>query len=95
MQQGKGKQKPLKDVTELIGKDIYVKPGKYYDRLVNLNNELGGGIQIQKVTNDSITTEDLITQVAQGKIPYTVADNDLAKLNKTYYPNIWHWNLIV
>ena len=88
VQQGKGKQKPLKDVTELIGKDIYVKPGKYYDRLVNLNNELGGGIQIQKVTNDSITTEDLITQVAQGKIPYTVADNDLAKLNKTYYPNL-------
>ena len=27
VQQGKGKQKPLKDVTELIGKDIYVKPG--------------------------------------------------------------------
>ena len=65
VQQGKGKQKPLKDVTELIGKDIYVKPGKYYDRLVNLNDELGGGIQIHEVTNDSITTEDLITQVAQ------------------------------
>ena len=36
-----GKSKSLKDVTELVGKDIYVKPGKYYDRLVNLNNELG------------------------------------------------------
>ena len=80
--------KPLKDVTELIGKDIYVKPGKYYDRLVNLNNELGGGIHIHKITGDSVTAEDLITQVAQGKIPYTVADNDLAKLNKTYYPNL-------
>ena len=86
MQQGKSKS--LKDVTELVGKDIYVKPGKYYDRLVNLNNELGGGIHIHKVTSDSITVEDLITQVAQGKIPYTVADNDLAKLNKTYYPNL-------
>ncbi len=79
---------PLKDVTELIGKDIYVKPGKYYDRLINLNKELGGGIHIHKVTNDSISAEDLITQVAQGKIPYTVADNDVAKLNKTYYPNL-------
>lgn len=88
VQQGRGKVKPLKDVTELVGKDVYVKPGKYYDRLVNLNNELGGGIQIHEVTGDSITTEDLITQVAQGKIPYTVADNDLAKLNKTYYPNL-------
>lgn len=88
VQQGNGKQKPLKDVTELIGKDIYVKPGKYYDRLVNLNNELGGGIRVHEITNDSISAEDLITQVAQGKIPYTVADNDLAKLNKTYYPNL-------
>lgn len=88
VQQGSGKNKPLRDVTELIGKDIYVKPGKYYGRLVNLNNELGGGIHIHEVTSDSITVEDLITQVAQGKIPYTVADNDLARLNKTYYPNL-------
>ncbi|WP_291528988.1 transglycosylase SLT domain-containing protein [Bacteroides sp. UBA939] len=80
--------KPLTDVTELIGKDIYVKPGKYYDRLVNLNEELGGGIHIHKVTNDSITVEDLITQVSQGKVPYTVADNDIARLNTTYYPNL-------
>lgn len=88
VQKARGRNKPLKDVTELVGKDIYVKPGKYYDRLVNLNNELGGGIHIHEVANDSITVEDLITQVAQGKIPYTVADNDLAKLNKTYYPNL-------
>jgi len=40
------------------------------------------------VTNDSISVEDLITQVSQGKIPYTVADNDVAKLNTTYYPNL-------
>jgi len=65
-----------------------VKPGKYYERLVNLDEELGGGIHIHKVTNDSISAEDLITQVAQGKIPYTVADNDVAQLNTTYYPNL-------
>lgn len=78
----------LKDVTELIDKDIYVKPGKYHNRLVNLNNELGGGIHIHKVENDSVTSEDLIAQVAQGKIPYTISDNDIAQLNKTYYPNL-------
>lgn len=78
----------LKDVTELIGKEVYVKPGKHYTRLNNLNNELGGGIVIHRVDNDSISTEDLITQVAQGKIAYTVADNDMARLNTTYYPNL-------
>lgn len=87
--QRNGRQdKPLTDVTQLIDKDIYVKPGKYYERLVNLDEELGGGIRIHEVTSDSITVEDLITQVAQGKIAYTVADNDLALLNKTYYPNL-------
>lgn len=88
VQRNGGRTKPLKDVTELIGKDVYVKPGKYYERLVNLDEELGGGIHIHKVTNDSISAEDLITQVAQGKIPYTVADNDVAQLNTTYYPNL-------
>ena len=88
VQRAGGKRKPLTDVTELIGKDVYVKPGKYYDRLVNLDKELGGGIHIHKVTNDSISVEDLITQVSQGKIPYTVADNDVARLNTTYYPNL-------
>ena len=88
VQRTNGKTKPLTDVTELIGKDIYVKPGKYFDRLTNLTSELGGGIHIHEVTGDSVTVEDLITQVAQGKIPYTVADNDLARLNRTYYPNL-------
>lgn len=88
VQRNNGKVKPITDVTQLIGKEVYVKPGKYYERMVNLNDELGGGILIQKVTGDSVTTEDLITQVAQGKIDYTVADNDLAKLNTTYYPNL-------
>lgn len=88
VQRAGGRIKPLKDVTELIGKDIYVKPGKFYDRLVNLDKELGGGINIHKVNNDSITVEDLITRVSQGKIPYTVADNDVAQLNTTYYPNL-------
>lgn len=88
VQRNNGKTQPLKDVTELVGKDVYVKPGKYYNRLVNLDKELGGGIHIHEVTNDSITVEDLITQVAQGKISYTIADNDLAKLNATYYPNL-------
>lgn len=87
--QRNGRQdKPLTDVTQLVDKDVYVKPGKYHERLVNLDEELGGGIRIHEVTSDSITVEDLITQVAQGKIAYTVADNDLAQLNKTYYPNL-------
>lgn len=79
---------PLKDVTELIGKDVYVKPGKYYERLKNLNSELGRGINIKLIKSDTISIEDLISQVSNGDIDYTIAHNNLAKLNKTYYPNL-------
>ncbi|KAA6324978.1 Membrane-bound lytic murein transglycosylase F [termite gut metagenome] len=78
----------IKDVTELIGKEVYVTPGKYYDRLVNLNNELGGGIQIRCEEADSVTTEILIAKVSKGEIAYTVCDARTAELNATYFPNL-------
>ena len=82
------KQKALTNVTDLIDKKVYAKPGKHLDRLTNLDKELGGGILIQSVNNDSITNEDLIMQVSQGIIDYAISDDDLALLNKTYYSNL-------
>lgn len=78
----------LNDVTQLVGKEVYVMPGKYEMRLKNLNQELGGGIMIHEISQDSITNEDLITMVAEGKIDYTVTNNELARINKTYNPNL-------
>lgn len=88
IQQKNGANPPIEDVTELVGKTIHVKPGKYHKRLLNLNEELGGGLDIQCVESDTVTLEDLITQVAEGKIEYTVAENTIALLNRTYYPNL-------
>ncbi|MFV0420102.1 MAG: transglycosylase SLT domain-containing protein [Dysgonomonas sp.] len=79
----------VKDVTELIGKEVYVEADtKYYQRLMNLNAELGGGINIHTVSEDTITSEDLIEMVSLGKIRYTVCDEYIAKLNRTYYRNV-------
>ncbi|MCB9018119.1 MAG: transporter substrate-binding domain-containing protein [Prevotellaceae bacterium] len=87
--QRKNKKRPLlKDVTELIGKEVYVvENSKYHERLKNLNEEIGGGIQIRTVSNEE-DEEKLIKRVAEGDIEYTVADNNIADVNKTYYPNI-------
>lgn len=84
------KEKPLiKDVTDLAGDSIYIiKNTRYEDRLYNLNEEIGGGISIIPISQDTIVSEDLIEMVSKGEIPYTVVDNELAKLNKTYYSNI-------
>lgn len=84
-----GGQEIVKDVTELIGKEVTVrKNSKYYQRLENLNSELGDGIEINTNITDSLTTEDLIQMVSQGDIEYTLSDEYIAKLNKTYFRNI-------
>jgi membrane-bound lytic murein transglycosylase F len=79
----------LTDVTQLIGKSIYVKPlTRYHERLENLNRELGGGIRIMDIEKDTVTTEDLIEMVSRGVIPYTVCEDNVARLNHTYFRNI-------
>ena len=88
VQRNRKKEKPLTNVTQLIGKTVHTKPDKHLSRLNNLNDELGGGILIQPVDNDSLSIEDLIAQVASGEIEYTVCDNELARLNKSYYPQL-------
>lgn len=79
----------LTDVTQLIGKDIYIKRHSPYEkRLENLNRETGGDIRIRYIESDSVANEDLIAMVSKGEIPYTVCDENIARLNRTYYWNI-------
>lgn len=79
----------ITDVTQLVGRDVYVeKDSKYHQRLRNLNDELGGGINIVAVDRDTLIAEDLIDMVSAGKIPLTVVDSDIAGINSTYYSNI-------
>lgn len=79
----------ITDVTQLVGKDVYVeKDSKYYHRMLNLNTEVGGGIRIHIVDKDTINPEDLIAMVSEGKIPLTVVDSDIARINKTYFNDL-------
>lgn len=83
------KSEAVTDVAGLIGKDVYVEQdSKYLYRLNNLNDELGGGINIIPVDHDTIIAEDLIDMVSTGKVPMTVVDSDIAALNATYYNNL-------
>ncbi|MBI9037458.1 MAG: transporter substrate-binding domain-containing protein [Bacteroidales bacterium] len=76
----------IKDPINLINKKVHVKKSSpYYERLNNLSDEIGGDIDITPVS-ENVVTEDLIKMVADGEIDYTVADKNIALLNKTYYP---------
>lgn len=79
----------ITDVTQLVGKEIWVEKGsKYESRLRNLNNETGGGIIIRYVEGDTLMPEDLIEQVNDKRLSLTVVDSDIAMLNHTYYDSI-------
>ncbi len=79
----------ITDVTQLVGREVYVeKESKYHHRLINLNEELGGGISIHPIARDTLITEDLIAMVSSGEIPLTVVDSDIARINKTYYNDL-------
>ncbi len=77
----------ISSTLELANKKIYVqKNSSYFNRLQNLSEEIGSHIEIAE---DSIFgVEQLIAQVAKGEFDYTVCDENIAALNKTYYPNL-------
>ena len=76
-------------MTQLVGRKVYVeKDSKYHHRMTNLNEELGGGIEVVPIDRDTLITEDLIDMVSRKEIPLTVVDSDIARLNKTYYRDL-------
>ena len=78
----------IRNPIDLIGEEVVVRPySSYYDRLVNLSDEIGGDILIVPGESDA-ETEDLIRKVAENEIDYTVAEEDVARVNLTYYPNL-------
>lgn len=88
MSEEKINEKLVKTTIDLSGKNIYVRKGSsFYARLTNLQEEIAAKINITEVPGE-ITTEELIAMVANGKIPYTVADENVAMVNQTYYPQI-------
>ncbi len=76
----------IRNVLDLTGKTVYVQTGSSYaQRMKNLEDETGDTIHIVEVPME---VEELITLVADGEIRYTVSDENIALVNRTYYPDI-------
>jgi membrane-bound lytic murein transglycosylase F len=75
----------ISSVTELAGKNVTVKKNSIFSERINtLNEEIGGKINVIAAA-DSVTSEDLIEMVGEGKISYTLAYHNTAMLYKSYY----------
>lgn len=76
----------ISDPIGLIGETVSVRRNSaYYSRLVNLQQEIGGNINIDTIPG-SFSTQKVIKMVVDGEIDYTVSDNNIAELNSSYYP---------
>ena len=72
---------------DLARKHIVVEANtSYCKRLKSLSDEIGDSIYY--VGTSEFLTEDLIRQVAEGRIDYTVCDEHIAMVAQTYYTNI-------
>ncbi len=76
----------IKTIADLEGKTIHVRRGTTYDERLQTLKATGLGVNIK--AREDIRTEDLIQAVAERKIEATIADSNVALLNRRYYPDI-------
>ena len=80
--------KPVQQPAQLAGKQVHVREQTMAsERLIELSDSLTGDIQVVEV-DPAVSNEALIRQVAQGKVDYTLASADVAKLSSEYYANV-------
>ena len=78
----------VRNPLQLADRQVYVRKGSsFYDRLKDLSNEIGGKIEVIE-TPGTETTEELIGDVAKGKIDFTIADENVAHIVASYYDNL-------
>ena len=76
----------IKMIEGLKGKTIHVRRGtSYVERLAELKAD---GLDINIKLYDDIPTEELIRMVAQKEIEVTIADSNIALLNRRYFPDV-------
>ena len=78
----------VRDPRQLAGKSVHVREkSAYYNSLREIMERYGISIRIVPA-HGSLTTGDLIKQVNDGKIMFTVADSNIAVPHRSIYPDI-------
>lgn len=76
----------IQDPIELIEDTVSIRlNSSYYERMISLANEIGGDIYIDTL-DSSLSTDEIIEMVIKGEIKYTIADENLARINASYHP---------
>ena len=79
------KDELITDPIQLIGDTVSVKRNSSYaQRLVNLSKEIGGKIHIDTIPGQK-TTDQIFKDVAEGKIKYSLVDENIASIYTSDY----------
>jgi len=76
----------IRKLEDLKGETIHVRRGTSYEERLNELKSEGLGIKIELC--EDTPTEELIRMVAEKEIEVTIADSNIALLNRRYYPDI-------
>lgn len=78
----------LQSWDQLAGKTVVVHPhSSFYGRLEVLNRDSALGVIIEPA-DTLLDSETLIAAVADGLVPLTVADDNMARVNRTYHSGL-------
>lgn len=78
----------LQSVNQLSNKIVYVPDNSsYYNRLKELSDSNGINMDV-RILPDDRGVDDIIEAVANGEIDYTIANKDIALVNKSYFENL-------
>lgn len=81
------RNRTVQEISDLSGRKVHIREGTtYQNRLKELNYKNDLGIEI--VLHKDKPTEELIRGVARDQIDITIADSNIALLNRHYYPDI-------
>jgi peptidoglycan lytic transglycosylase F len=74
----------VRTINDLSGRAVHTRKGtSYQERLEALANQIP---DLTIVLHEDVPTEEFIRQVAEKEIDITIADNNIALLNRRYYP---------
>ncbi len=75
-----------KNIDDMVFRTFHIRRGtSYHSRLAEIKRS---GIDLEYILHDNIPTEDLIAMVHDRQIKFTIADSNIALLNKRYFPDI-------
>lgn len=76
----------IRSIADLNGRTVHVRSDTSYEQ--RLEELIADGLAVNLIRIRNVPTEELIRQVAEGEIEITVADTNVAQLNRRYYPDV-------